>query len=401
MINYSLSFIEDLREELGTKKIICLGTPLDIKDKIKTYNISPHQIECCCDVFMDSDCNTASPLFNVFDLSHLDTIDVSKYILLIVDSNVDQVKKHLRSLKIYNQSSVINCYKLPLNRRYYNNPDEVVAYRYTTPLAFWKEYCLKKVGIIDQAEHHKHCIPRVILVLTTKCNLRCKDCIALTPYYKNSYHVPLAILIRSIEKFLSDVEYCYCLELLGGEPFLYPDINELLNHLIMHDKISTIQITTNGLADIDDSTINLLKNKKVHVRISNYDIGNKEKQLSFQEKIKAAGINFWVQSDIAWLPIGNLHKRNENHQTLMDEYSLCFEGLNCKTILNGNLYSCTFASRIADLGIATDIEYIDLLNEAVTWNQLFSFWNMPYCSACDYCKMMDPNAQCISSALQV
>lgn len=401
MINYCLSFIEDISKELLHKKLICLGAPKDIEKRLKPYFIPYQQIECCCNIIDEPVCDTSNYPFRIYELQYLNTVDISKYIFLIVSDDVDQIKERLRLLKLCYQNEVINCYKLPLINRYYGNPDDILTHRFFNPLSFWKDYYLNKTGVEEQVSNSTRCIPRAILVLTTKCNLRCKDCIALTPYYKNGYHVPIVTLFKSIDSFLSNIDYCYCLELLGGEPFLYPDIDVVLEYVINQNKIATIQITTNGLAFVKESTIALLKNKKIHVRISEYNNCTTTNRRRFQEKLHAAGVNYWIQSDIAWMPIGDLHKRNANPQTLMDEYSLCFEGINCKTILNGKLYSCTFASRIADLGLATDIEYVDLLKDNVSWEQLFDFWRQPISMACDYCKMMDPNAHCIPSAIQV
>ncbi len=399
MINYTLNFIEDLKEEILTRNIICLGTPTNIEELLKVLGIPRQQVEFCCNIHSDSVSNYP---FMVREVSVIDSINPSEYVLLITDQDIDLAKRLLSCLSISNIKEVINCYKFPLNTRYYNSSEQLLIHRYSKPLEYWKRYCMDKTKNCDMAAvnfSNKRMIPRVILVLTTKCNLRCRDCIALTPHYQSGYHVDLHTLLQSVDSFLSNVDECYCLELLGGEPFLYPFIDNLLKLLIDNKKIFTIQITTNGLVTVKDSTIELMKNPKIHIRISDYNIQSKNKYL-LQEKLLSSGVNFWVQSDIAWLPIGTIQKRNAQRRVIMDEYSLCFEGLNCKTILNGKLYNCTFASRIYDLKLAPNVENIDLLSGNVSWEKLLTFWTSPYSKACDYCQIMNPNAKCIPSAIQ-
>ena len=69
-------------------------------------------------------------------------------------------------------------------------------------------------------------------------------------------------------------------------------------------------------------------------------------------------------------------------------------------MLNGKLFTCTFSSRLYDLEYASDVEFIDLINEKVSWNKILDFIMSSYSNGCRYCNIMNPNSELIQSAIQ-
>lgn len=84
-----------------------------------------------------------------------------------------------------------------------------------------------------------------ILTLTRNCNLRCEFCSAKKGGYHSDEFMNFDILNKII-KLCSDMEVKYIV-LSGGEPLLYPNLNELLDYIkIMPNKMIPT-IATNGI----------------------------------------------------------------------------------------------------------------------------------------------------------
>ncbi|MFA5746519.1 MAG: radical SAM protein [Candidatus Paceibacterota bacterium] len=85
--------------------------------------------------------------------------------------------------------------------------------------------------------------------LSDRCNLRCKHCYVS----ERKTHLPLPKLkdgidnvLRPVSNWVDEISVC----LSGGEPFLYPDLAEIVLHLKKWKKVKKIMFTSNGtLAD--------------------------------------------------------------------------------------------------------------------------------------------------------
>lgn len=114
----------------------------------------------------------------------------------------------------------------------------------------------------------KKCYPRSItLELTDQCNLHCEHC------YKEAKNTKgIFIALKQIETLINQVEdNIFDIQLTGGEPFLHPQINEILKTIVEH---YYILVTTNGtlLSNVDESLL-----KKINfIQVSMYGATSKE-----------------------------------------------------------------------------------------------------------------------------
>ena len=65
--------------------------------------------------------------------------------------------------------------------------------------------------------------------LTTRCNLKCKNCGSLMPFYAHPKDVELDTIIKSLDRFFSCVDRVVRINVIGGEPFLYPHLAEVID----------------------------------------------------------------------------------------------------------------------------------------------------------------------------
>lgn len=69
-------------------------------------------------------------------------------------------------------------------------------------------------------------VKQLELALTTRCSLRCRDCMNLMQYYEMPADVPLKKNKWAIDSFLRCVDAVCDFFVLGGEPFLYAGLKE-------------------------------------------------------------------------------------------------------------------------------------------------------------------------------
>ena len=237
-------------------------------------------------------------------------------------------------------------------------------------------------------------VPMLEITITSKCSLKCKNCISLIPLYKNPSDMDTETNIKSLTAMLDAVDQVNKLSILGGEPFLNNDLYKIINVVAPYDNVKCIIITTNGTI-IPEGTelINSLKNNKVIVRISYY--GKISKYTD--EIIKLCqdnNIRYELRflKEMWWSP-GSIEKRHKNIKQLKKQYSNC-PASRCNNIIDGKLHHCSRSSNGMYLGIIPNEpkDYLNVLqnSDKETFRKeiiKFLFHDQDYITACDYCDL--------------
>lgn len=410
MIKYCLNYYEDFVEECNNRRIICVGLDNTFDEKKRKtlfgFNSKIDYWVAFEGGFSHSIIENYASV--IISFRELKTLNLDEYVFLIVTDYVDYAKKKLKECVCHDVN--VNCYTCKFVYRDYYDEKVLKSKRLDDVAMHWYEYYLSYILESNQKEqllterknlliqNDIRVIPRLVVVLTTRCNLFCENCIALTTHYSKQYDVPADIIIKSIEKISEVIDECTCVELIGGEPFLYKDLMRIICYLKNNSKVKFIQITTNGMIFNYDNEYKALLQGNVIVRVSDYSISNNAQK--FVSWLKNNNISYMVQKDLVWTAIGSIRNKNKKSQEIKDEYNLCFEGLNCKSLLKGVIYDCTFSSRICDLGYADQCQVIDVLKEELTWDRLLSYWVRNESNACHYCNLMNPNAELVICAVQ-
>jgi len=98
--------------------------------------------------------------------------------------------------------------------------------------------------------------------ITNKCNLNCKGCAAFAPLVKEDNSKPLKQIEKDFKKLHELIgEKIRTLTIMGGEPLLHPDINNVVTYISKLFKNSEIRMVTNGilLPKMNDEFFNILK----------------------------------------------------------------------------------------------------------------------------------------------
>ncbi len=208
---------------------------------------------------------------------------------------------------------------------------------------------------------------KVDVVITTKCNLLCDGCSHLMPYYKNPSHLDKDRVIASMGKLAEAADWFDHFNILGGEPFLHPDLKYIIEE-IPTEKSRLVQVLTNALIiPSDPELFDVMRRKDVHVVISPYPSNEKtrERLVAVLEKEHVA----WNYYDRPWTDYGEPRDYHRSPRECKRQFFQCDEV--CKNLLDGKLYYCFRCAHISDLGICQHRkgEAVDLLKNTTAQNR--------------------------------
>jgi organic radical activating enzyme len=231
------------------------------------------------------------------------------------------------------------------------------------------------------------------MLVTEKCSLNCSHCNMFMPHYEFPIHRELDTIISDIDSYFKIVDYVSVFHLVGGEPFLYPNIENVIKHLLENyiTKIDKLIITTNGTILPKDSIIQLLKDNDVILSVSDYSDKLdhiKKKVVKVLDSYKENNINHYVRNQIEWYDFGDLRvKKNLPTDKLIKHFDSCtapFRGLN-----DGKFYYChlnTSAVR-TKLFPLSENDYVDI--NTISKENLLKFdlgyTDLGYITFCDNC----------------
>ena len=189
-------------------------------------------------------------------------------------------------------------------------------------------------------------IPRVMILPTTRCNLRCKGCSSLLPPFEHPQDLPVNQLILDMDLFFRGVDQCIRLT-IGGEPFLYPELAELLSYLRGQEKVLGVLLITNSTIQPSGPVLELLRDSKFFVEVSDY--GHIQQMSRTVAALENAGVRFSVLTDQMWDDMGGVEPRGRTAQQRRDVYRICEQGRLMKSIYNGAVYTCARSARMRAL----------------------------------------------------
>ncbi len=245
-----------------------------------------------------------------------------------------------------------------------------------------------------------HTIPRITVVLTPKCSLRCKECNNLMWKFNDCGDLSADKIKASLKNILNAVDFIPCVELIGGEPFAAHNLTGVLDFLLAQEKVLAVEITTNATIIPSKEVLKRIAYSKVTVHASNY--GNVINQDRFMECMKENNIRFSILGFAdKWTATGGIGKRGRDSSELIRQYYQCGSGYLCKTLWEDRLYPCARAASLAVLQIMDDCPYIDCSKLEGLADRLYSFYTVPSCGPCDYCNAALENPVYVEPAEQL
>ena len=259
---------------------------------------------------------------------------------------------------------------------------------------------------LKNLEEKKFLIKNIDLVITEFCNLNCRDCGSLIPYYKHPQHIALDEIIEPFNNFLNSIDSLYELRILGGEPFLYPDLDVLLEKYSAEKKIEKIVIYTNATMELNQKILSKMKNEKITLHISDYGKYSRKKE-ELVMTCKENGIHYYMHEYNEWRDMGNISKRNLTMEKVKGIYMTC-DNANCPSFYRGRVYICPRAAHGESIGAFKNEngENVDFRSRLIDTNEkkkelYHMLREREIFTACYYCNGNSIHSPSIRAAVQI
>lgn len=247
----------------------------------------------------------------------------------------------------------------------------------------------------------KPVIPNLEYMVTTVCNMRCKECNTRVPYFAPKNHVFATVddFKSDMEKLLLAVDYVLALGLVGGEPCLSPHLPAMIRHACGLERVLNVFVPTNCTVPLSDDLLDALAHPKVTVQISDYRevcLGpgvvcrydeykeqfrrHQIRFSAFQEGLDSSG---WGTTPEAW-------PDHQDEAALKKFYAGCW-GHFCRVLCEGKLLPCVLATyMLKNLPLSPEIQetLVDVRagddpKELAT--KIIAFYSRPLDPFCHYC----------------
>lgn len=248
------------------------------------------------------------------------------------------------------------------------------------------------------------CIRLSQIALTERCTLKCKNCChgCYAVDNRTAKDMTLEQAMHSADSFFSHVAFVQEFTLLGGEPLLYSQLDQVITYIgrKYREQIGHFYITTNGSIMPSQEILELCKKYKVSYLISNYskqipDLGKKLCELA--NVLESKNIEYSViAEDEEWIDFGFTYVNNNSEKA-----ARVFDGCEttCREVRENRFYYCVMARSISEnLGwnIGNDDYFnLDEVVSAQDRKLLFEYdrgySDKGYLEVCKHCQGMGKN----------
>lgn len=258
---------------------------------------------------------------------------------------------------------------------------------------------MEDCSLEDKTSHLKY----VEIVLTTHCTLKCIDCANYINLYKTPYHISMDVIIKSFERLKATVDTIDMVGLLGGEPFLYPFLTEVVDYLCNQNKVKGIRLVTNGTIIRKDALLlEKLTNPKVVVQVNEYKCSQKAREICSVLHNYDIRVLYVDRSKERWRKYNCAKSQSLDDSELKKQFKQC--NMMCRSILNGKLFYCPRSAHGDDIGLFDEIEYVELCefepSEVLAIKIRKLLCETEYLEACKYCNAGTDDFIEIDAAIQ-
>ena len=225
--------------------------------------------------------------------------------------------------------------------------------------------------------------------ITTRCNLRCRECTQYITQIKNPKDYDYNVVASIIERITTEFGFNILnLQISMGESLLHRYLHLFLHKLAVLDSIEVIYIVTNGtLIPIQEVVDALKSDPRIIVRVSNYG----KLSTRFDELCKILrlnGIKYEVTNYLYWVKFGSLSPKKMNNEQLADKFHKC--ACNDPLLVGSKLYYCFSEFAVEATGTYkgknTAINFSDDLTDSQIYNGITGMLRRKNAiPACQYC----------------
>ena len=229
------------------------------------------------------------------------------------------------------------------------------------------------------------------LIVSNCCTLNCEGCSVCIPYVKKE-HFELDKVKKDISKMNDLVDYIAVLEVMGGEPLLYPSMAELIDYISGLSNIYVIMIDTNGTVVPTEEVLEAMERNHVLVHITDYGEISGKKDILL-EKCKEKNIYCTIREVGDWADLGDIKDyESENNDT---KFQSCYAAVECANIYRGRWHICPRDAKYVDMDLFSpcEDEFIELHNDLSEDKKRKKLYDLSHrekaIASCRFCKGTD------------
>lgn len=238
------------------------------------------------------------------------------------------------------------------------------------------------------------------ICLTERCTLKCKKCAhGCNAVNKNASDLTLEKVFQSADVFFKKVDWIKEFVLIGGEPFLYRDLDKVLEYIgkKYRDQMMFYSITTNGTIIPSKEVLDMCKIYNCKIDISNYmaqipHLKQKYEDLTTVLEKNRIEYSLWVPG-LEWMDYGfGQVDRGGEKEVLTQAFDACKTP--CREIRGNKFYYCVMARSVSDnlgYGIGNE-DFLDMEKlcgddyKKILLEFTYGYSDKGYLDMCNYCR---------------
>ena len=202
------------------------------------------------------------------------------------------------------------------------------------------------------------------ICITTRCTLNCAQCNMQISRFQEKADFPLADIRQEVDLYFQWVDQVEYLGVLGGEPFLHPELCDILRYIAerYRGRIGRLEVLTNGTCEPSERFWDLCQRYRISIQLSDYSAGmpalsGKVKRLAAQAK--AHGTPCYVLKYDSWLDFELGVDLHEGTGQLRQKFSCCNNPW--RSVYHGKYYYCHLQTSAYRAGL-TDVRDSDVFD---------------------------------------
>lgn len=280
---------------------------------------------------------------------------------------------------------------------------------------FWKyqEFMNEVFPILSVYEFDVSYVDLVQICLTERCTLKCQDCAhGCFAVDSHSEDLSLETAKESADIFFSKVDVVKEFVLIGGEPFLYGELSEIISYIgeKYRNRIVCFSITTNGTILPEQEILELCQRYDMVIRISNYSNTLKylkKKYEQLEKRLRDYHVSYVMgDCEIQWLDYGFQTVDRQQGDNLIQVFDKCKTP--CREIRGNQYYYCVMARSVSDnlkMNIGKE-DYLDFNDLAEDYKRVLLEFEKGYSEKgcldmCAHCNGADAVNYVIPAAVQL
>jgi len=228
-------------------------------------------------------------------------------------------------------------------------------------------------------------IARISIGVTSCCTLCCDKCGSHIPDVLEQMHTPREDLLADIRFLLSCVDCIYLINISGGEAFLHPNLEEVIQLLGDSDKVGAVILITNGTVVPSETVLCALRDAGVIVKISKYGPALQPNVEALKAALKEYGIPYIHEVGSFWYDAGDLSRPLPG--SAKRRFRVCIQPL-CVPYWDGKIYLCPESIYFREKNPEKSVgDYVDLrkVSPAEFREQFKALQAKRVVAACEYC----------------